>query len=151
MSTSRTKRQLVRAFDAQRGLCCYCDGRCWLPTREHPRQARARLGIPSDVPGSKKMLTAAQATREHLKRRADGGGDADNIAMACHACNVRRGDSEPDVHRIDMQVLVAAGLHPTNRPAHTVADPRGHLKRGLKALKKLRAGVPPPPTEERAP
>lgn len=150
MSNGRTKRQLVRAFDAQNGRCCYCDGACWLPQRESGMQARARLGIPVGVDGAAKMLRAARATREHLKRRVDGGGDADNIAMACHACNVRRGDSEPDVHRIDMQVLVAAGLHPTNRPAHTVADPRGHLKRGLKALKKLRRGVPPP-TEERAP
>ncbi|HEY6029952.1 MAG TPA: HNH endonuclease [Gaiellaceae bacterium] len=150
MSSARTKRQLARAFDAQRGACCYCDGACWLSQREHREKARKRLGIPAGVVGATKMLRAALATREHLKRRADGGTDADNLAMACQACNVRRGDSEPDVHRIDMQVLVAAGLHPTNRPPHAVADPKDHLKRGLKALKKLRRGVAPQ-TEERAP
>ena len=43
------------------------------------------------------------------------------------------------IHRIDMQVLVAAGLHPTNRP-RVLDDAASHIKRGLKAIRKLRAG-----------
>lgn len=141
MSSPATKRQLIRAFDKQHGKCCYCDGDTWLPGRETKDQARDRLGIQASMPGSGKMLIACKAMREHLVRRCDGGKNENNIAMACHACNVRRHDSTLDVHRIDMQVMVAAGLHPTNRP-RMIDDPRTHIKLGLKALRKLRRGMP---------
>lgn len=140
-SRSSQPRTLRRLFDAQSGLCCYCDGPTWMVGREKRVDMLARLGIPAGADGTHKMLAACTATREHLKRRADGGTNADNLKMACGYCNTTRHGSDPDVHRIDMQVLVAAGLHPTNRP-RIVDSPREHIKRGLKALKKLRAGKP---------
>jgi hypothetical protein len=140
-ATRRQRRQLVSLYVEQDGRCWYCDGRTWLVGAESADQVRARLQIPKGVPWAAKMLRSAMATREHIVRKVDGGRDAGNLKMACHACNVRRGDSPPDVHRIDMQVLVAAGLHPTNRTA-LADDPRLHIKAGLKALKKLRVGEP---------
>lgn len=141
MSTPSSKRRLAKLFDAQGGRCCYCDGATWLPDRETKKQAKTRLGIPDAGHGSTKMLRAARATREHLVRRIDGGKNVNNLKMACQVCNSTRWDAEPDVHRIDMQVLVAAGLHPTNRPK-IVDSPQAHIQRGLKALRKLRAGQP---------
>ena len=135
------RRHLARMFDAQNGICCYCDGATWLPGRESKIEAKARLGIQQGVNAGTKMLRLAAATREHLKRRVDGGRNMNNLTMACAACNSLRLDSTPEVHRVDMQVLVAAGLHPVNRPT-LIDDPKAHIKRGLKALKKLRAGQP---------
>lgn len=137
---SSQPRTLKRLFDAQNKLCCYCDGPTWIAGGETRVDRNARLGV-VDGPGAGKLLAAMMATREHVKRRVDGGGNADNLMMACGYCNTTRHGSEPDVHRVDMQVLVAAGLHPTNRP-RIVDSPRDHIKRGLKALKKLRAGKP---------
>ena len=141
MSAKSTKRkQLAHLFAQFNGVCGYCDGSTWMIGERHDA-VRARLGISKGVPGSAKMLTASMATREHLKKRADGGKAMNNLMLACHACNVRRVAASPEEHRMDMQVLVAAGLHPTNRPQN-VADPQHHHKAGLKALRKLRAGQP---------
>ena len=134
------RRKLGQLFKEADGRCGYCDGATWMIGERHDN-VRARLGIPKGVHGSNKLLEAAKATREHLKKRADGGQNVDNLMLSCHACNSRRGDSTPQEHRTDMQVLVAAGLHPTNRPKH-ITDPQHHHKAGLKALKKLRAGQP---------
>lgn len=141
MSTPSTKRQLLRLFDKQCGRCCYCGGDTWLPGKETKVQAKIRLGIPLVGNGGTKLVRASVATREHIKRRVDGGKNSNNLAMACNACNTFRLESPPDVHRIDMQVLVAAGLHPTNRPK-ILDSPKDHIKRGLRALRKLRAGQP---------
>lgn len=142
MSTPYSKRRLVRLYHKQDGICCYCDGNTWLRGHETREAAALRLGIPPKTAGYRQMLTAARATTEHIQRRADGGkGGPLNLKMACHACNVRRLDSTPEAHRIDMLVLVAAGLHPTNRPA-VIDTPKEHLTRGLRALRKLRAGLP---------
>jgi hypothetical protein len=136
------RRQLARRFDEQYGKCCYCDGDTWLHFRETKEQARLRLGIPLNAPGSAKMLRAAKATREHLHRVAEGGKNGfANIKMACMFCNSQRWENEPEVHRIDMQVLVAAGLHPTNRPG-VVDDLKNHRKLGNRAIRLLRAGKP---------
>lgn len=148
MGKSQNRNYLVRLFDKQNGACCYCDGQAWLRSRETAAQAALRLGIPWGADGFHKMLTAAEATREHIKRRADGGTNSGNLKMACQACNTMRHESPSDVHRIDMQVLVAAGLHPTNRP-RVLDTPREHIKAGLRALKKLRAGTPPNQGTER--
>ena len=142
MNKTRGRQQLARRFDEQGGKCCYCDGDTWLPMRESPDKARARLGIPSDTSGSRKILRAARATREHVHRVADGGSNATgNIKMACMYCNSQRWENDLDVHRIDMQVLVAAGLHPTNRPK-VIDSLVEHRKRGNRAIGLLRAGKP---------
>ncbi len=142
MNKTRGRQQLARRFDEQHGKCCYCDGDTWMPRRETREQASLRLGVPIATPGSAKMLRAARATREHVHRRADGGKDGfSNIKMACMYCNSQRWENDLDVHRIDMQVLVAAGLHPTNRP-RAVDDLKEHRKRGNRAIKLLRAGKP---------
>lgn len=73
--------QLKRAYEAQHGLCFYCKFAAILP------DAKFRQAIPcsSDWPPN-------VATREHLRRRRDGGTDADdNVVMACARCNWRRG------------------------------------------------------------
>lgn len=139
MTKRSQKAQLSQLFDEQNGSCCYCDGPTWLYPRETRQAAMKRFGIPAGVPGCGKMIIAARATREHVVRIADGGKGGSNITMACNACNVRRGTTPPDKHRADMLVLVRAGLHPTNRAA-PVDQPQRHLKSGLKALKRLRAG-----------
>ncbi len=146
--SANKRRQLAELYEAASGICCYCDGATWLAFREGRNAARRRLGIVAGTPGAGNALTAARATREHLIKRADGGTDAGNLKLACLACNVRRGDSTPDEHRADMQKLVAAGLHPTNRPS-AVPDPARHQRVGLKALRNLRAGIEPttPPGE----
>lgn len=141
MSSPYTKKRLARLFHQQNGACCYCSGATWLRGKETRESAALRLGIPAKTSGYRQMLTAARATTEHVQRRSDGGKGGDNLKMACHACNVRRLDSEPEAHRIDMMVLVAAGLHPTNRPV-LLDTPKAHLTRGLWALRKLRAGLP---------
>lgn len=139
MSAHSTKRrQLAFLFAENKGVCGYCGGSTWMIGERHDA-VRRRLEIPKGIAGSHKILTASMATREHLQKRADGGKNTDNLMLACHACNVRRGDASPEEHRINMQVLVAAGLHPTNRPKN-ITDPQHHHKAGLKALRKLRAG-----------
>lgn len=88
------------------------------------------------------MLRASMGTREHVKRRADGGSNGGhNIKMACQYCNSQRWETDPDEHRVDMQVLVAAGLHPTNRPT-VILDHQAHIKAGNRAVRLLRKGQP---------
>lgn len=136
----RFTRKLARLFDQQQGLCYYCDGRTWLLGRESKQNARERLLIPAG-PHAEKVLRDATATTEHLLRRIDGGTDAKhNLKMACQSCNSRRGATSAAKHRIDMQVLVAAGLHPVNRPP-VIDCLKEHRRRGLRALDLLRRGL----------
>ena len=54
----------------QENRCCYCDLPLTWRGHQNPRRA----------------------TIEHLRRRADGGGnELDNLALACRECNERRG------------------------------------------------------------
>lgn len=73
-----------RAFDAQQGLCFYCN----LPMAASPEelQSFARThGLKA------REAHALLATAEHLHARRDGGGDSpENIAAAHHVCNMRR-------------------------------------------------------------
>ncbi len=97
-----------------------------------------RLGIPAEASGSTKMLRLARATREHLIRSIDGGTDAGkNIKMACQFCNTTRLETPVEQHRANMQRLVAAGLHPVNRPA-IVESPIRHIRLGLKMVREMR-------------
>lgn len=146
---SRSKRSaklLAKLFNAQNGLCYYCDGQAWMRQSEDMHAAAIRLCIPNGSHAIK-MLRDAEATKEHLLRRADGGtSSARNLKMACQCCNSRRGATPAAAHRIDMQVLVAAGLHPVNRPP-VIDSIKEHRKRGLRAMQLLRRGIFKPAKE----
>lgn len=140
---ARARHQIRTLYRDQEGICCYCDGRTWLACEQTRVVACSRLLINMNARGWEKLLEGCRATREHLKRKTDGGRDEGNLKMACHYCNTHRGDSDPDVHRVDMQVMVAAGIHPVNRPQGVrTDDAASHMRRATKALKKLRAGQP---------
>lgn len=102
----------------QNGRCFYCGADTYLPgggeTKDHARQ---RFGI---VPGTKRSAKAFRrryATLEHLKRKADGGTKAfANLVMACHGCNVRRGEMDVESYLLHVRTLVYRGQHPTLHP-----------------------------------
>jgi hypothetical protein len=111
-SKSRSKkkrRQRGRAFYAlwhsQYGRCFYCEGETWF-----------RVGVLSPgTPKPKHFSPWARATKEHLVRRADGGPNAGNIAMACFFCNTSRNARSVAEHKEDMLNQVRLGLHPVNK------------------------------------
>ena len=74
----------ARAFDAQQGLCFYCN----LPKAATPEklQSFARTnGLKA------REARALLATAEHLHARQDGGGDSPENILAAHlVCNMRR-------------------------------------------------------------
>lgn len=70
---TRKRKQAVRKllWPKQRGKCCYCKHPM---VRNHQSTSRRRVTI------------------EHLQRKCEGGTNhLDNLALACHTCNVRRG------------------------------------------------------------
>ena len=147
MTMPRIKRARLAMFAERGGACCYCDGPTWLPPLEGKNEAAARLGIKRGTKHSLKMLKYARATFEHVKRAADGGTAArSNGMLACAFCNVARGDSDVRIHRSDMQALVAAGLHPVNRPTERVDNYKEVRKLALRYLDDLRSGKVTPPT-----
>lgn len=148
MTEHRIKRRRLEMFTERGGRCCYCDGATWLVHLEPKAKARQRLGI-VNAKHAAKMLRYAMATFEHIKRVADGGtGAAHNGMLACSFCNVLRGDTEIRAHRTDMQALVAAGLHPVNRPLAPVDNYAVVRKLALRAVRNLRAGQPITPAGE---
>lgn len=71
----------ARAFQRQKGRCCYCQCPTWLSdaaafARQHGLTAS--------------QASELRATAEHLVARQDGGKGAANIAVACLLCNRRR-------------------------------------------------------------
>lgn len=76
MAPRRTcKHQLTVLFEAQGGLCCYCNEAMEL------------------IPGLHTAgMSKRRATKEHLKRKCDNGtSDLHNLAAACFECNSGRG------------------------------------------------------------
>lgn len=66
-------------WERQRGKCCYCGNKMDIGNGPNARRA---------------------ATREHLKRKAEGGkSTADNIALACLECNTMRGSIPWNVYK----------------------------------------------------
>lgn len=66
----RRKNVVVKMFNEQCRLCCYC--------------------------GNKMTLTLGKrrtATREHIKPKSQGGGIRDNFAAACLECNKEKGNT----------------------------------------------------------
>jgi hypothetical protein len=143
MTEHRIKRRRMELFIKRGGLCEYCDGETWMRGLETKAMAMSRLGIASGTAHSSKMIRYAEATFEHIRRRADGGtGVAHNGMLACMFCNVSRGEVDIRVNRMDMQALVAAGLHPVNRPAGRVDNYRDVRRFALRALRNIRSGKP---------
>ena len=75
----------AKLYIRQSGKCCYCERPMYRTTANKTKTCR-RLGI------SRKEFDRSLATREHLKRRCEGGGNhPDNLALACQECNTTRG------------------------------------------------------------
>jgi len=73
---------LLQRYEEQDGRCFYCLRATWILGVERKSAAWQRLGV------LRSQLDGLQATREHLKRRVDGGAfNPSNIVMACFQCN----------------------------------------------------------------
>jgi hypothetical protein len=81
MGHSVVVRLRLAAFTEQSGRCFYCDSLMWLDDAGD-FAARHRL--------SRRQVRWLQATAEHLVAQCEGGGNAGNIAAACHWCNWMR-------------------------------------------------------------
>ena len=93
--------------------CFYCGQPTWRLGEVSRDEARRMFGIEKGSYLSGRMLRYRQWTREHLTRRADGGGNApNNIVGACLYCNSTREDVPPQEHRKAMRALAATGAHP---------------------------------------
>lgn len=132
---------LTKLFDAAGGVCMYCGCDTYVPSR-HPRaETLQRFGLTAGVPGVKKALRSRQATREHLVRVVDGGGDSTrNLGLSCQHCNITRGAATPEQHREAVARAVAAGIHPNHGPAHGLSK---------NALRKARRAAGLTPSEAR--
>jgi 5-methylcytosine-specific restriction endonuclease McrA len=87
MKHAARRLQLKYRFVDQGGLCFYCLRTTYLPEWDTPKSAAIKLGVPIS------LIAKRMATREHLRRRTEGGGDyIFNIVMACQECNVDRGE-----------------------------------------------------------
>jgi 5-methylcytosine-specific restriction endonuclease McrA len=91
---------LAALFDMQAGECFYCGRPTWLAASgEAMMKAKDRLGLKTRT-----QVRERAATREHLRRRADGGTNAaGNIVMACASCNNRRGAKPVLLHFANMR------------------------------------------------
>ena len=97
---------IARLYNKQGGFCYYCHRPAWLFGVEKKIDARRRLGIGLYAPS--RVLNDRRATREHLRRRADGGTNLqDNLVMACAGCNHSREDAPPAQHQQRMQAKYA--------------------------------------------
>lgn len=135
-------------FKKQDGKCCYCDGATYLMGSAPMVILYERFGIVVGIKGGKRLLVYHLATFEHLRRKSDGGKFvAHNGMLACQFCNVSRGEVDIRTHRVDMQALVAAGVHPVNRPPGRVDNANELRRLALSALAKLRKGESLQPTE----
>jgi len=81
---NKARRRYIRwlLFGQQEGRCFYCGELMSLSfaRRDH--------------------IWGNSATLEHLRRRADGGGNGkENLVLACRECNIRRGDRDPVTYR----------------------------------------------------
>lgn len=72
-------------YSDQKGLCCYCEVLMFHKDRDYS----------AHVPAGSRRTPKRLATREHLKRKAEGGtNDPGNIRLACYDCNVGRGETD---------------------------------------------------------
>lgn len=86
-----------RAFQAQNGLCFYCNHAMW-----------------STKSGCRKGPLRFLCTAEHLKPKAEGGENTpENIVASCYFCNSRRhravGAKDPVTYRVFVQRRLGEG------------------------------------------
>lgn len=102
------------------------------PLNKKPRHRRIVL----------KIQPHRTATREHLVRRCEGGGNGDNLTLACRFCNNGRDDRTVEQHKAHILKLIEAGQHP-NMPRmsayHTRANKYQHLFNDVAPLQYLEA------------
>lgn len=100
LSATLDKRaQLCRKHHDQAGLCFYCGQSAWLPPPRRGSQDSIPEGFFEDLRANRRRQQS-RATREHLVKVADGGGDDDgNIVMACANCNHHRHDVPVNEYR----------------------------------------------------
>lgn len=104
----KIQRLRTLAFNAQRGLCCYCGLPMWQasPDELKPFGLRASTAGPF------------RCTAEHRVAQQDGGKNvAGNIAAACWLCNTRRHKRKspppPEAYRVFVARRMAKGKwHP---------------------------------------
>ena len=92
-----------QAFQAQKGLCYYCDHAMWVPR-----------------PGIKDGPRRYRCTAEHLEPKSEGGRNSrDNIAAACYFCNSTRHKAKrpkaPPVYRSYVQRRLGKGQWHDNK------------------------------------
>lgn len=110
-SRHRPPSSLLIRFREQEGKCFYCGLSAWMPAEGRVKAAR-RLGLPISGDGWRKNISRRMATREHLRRRADGGPDhLDNYVMAHRWCNKVRGETTVHDHKSQMLSRLLDGTH----------------------------------------
>jgi 5-methylcytosine-specific restriction endonuclease McrA len=86
--------QLADKWKLQNGRCFYCRKETWL--------------LSETIVGMSRHCRNHMATREHLKRKCEGGGDENaNIVMACASCNNSRGDKSVKAHLVDVRAAIS--------------------------------------------
>lgn len=96
---------LPTLWDRHEGRCYYCACKTFHWER------------PQDMPDRRRRIVVRtqperRATREHLVRRADGGGNGPNIVLACAFCNHCRDERTVQEHKAYILALIAEGRHP---------------------------------------
>jgi hypothetical protein len=75
--------------------------------------ALAKLKIKKGGHLSKKLVRMSKRTKEHLVRKADGGGDTPNNIVYAHMyCNSCRDDRTVEEHKAYIQKELKNGTHP---------------------------------------
>lgn len=92
--------------------CFYCESPMYKPGRDRAAEFLWRAGYRLNQRGSERFLQYSLQTREHLKRKADGGRGEGNIVAACAWCNNGRGSASVESHKERMAGMAAAGTHP---------------------------------------
>jgi hypothetical protein len=134
---------LTKHYRKQHGLCCYCEQPAWIPGhKESRRQRLKRLQVTEDDPAFMERTNFMRASREHLVRRAEGGGDGENVVMACVFCNSWRDRTAPEIHKRIMLALVAMMLHPAAwPPGGGKIGPRKRLKMARRQVEVMRQSL----------
>lgn len=93
------------------GLCWYCERLTWVEGTMSKVQAMNTFSPPFfPIKDKRKEMRMRRATREHLKRKAEGGiRTKDNIVLACNGCNSSRGVIPPNDWR-DIRRGIKDGL-----------------------------------------
>lgn len=92
--------------------CFYCESPMYKPGRDRAGKFIGRTNLVTKK-AQQQFLNLSRDTKEHLKRRADGGvGLIGNTVRACNWCNTVRGEATVEEHKAAMMALVKSGKHP---------------------------------------